>query len=271
MCKINAPLCILNTNMIATALVRTYNHPSYEDPYEAVQDYNRVVEAAAKHPNKGSTALSGIVELPRSRIRGWVDEDGMPDAARGLMVAKRHGWIKPGTDTNEALAVLTGHLLGGGSITVENYVPSVAVGRRVSVDDIEAVFRDVGVRPTRRHEDAVSRATEVLPAIHGSVLGRTLAAWGCPVGGRAAIETVPSIVDRVGKDGQAAFLDAYVRHRAVDYPNKATTRLHGRQPAAFHQAIAELIQQVTGEHASAGETAVTVSADAMRALNLVET
>ena len=256
--------------MIAAALARTYNHPSYEDPYEAVQDYNRVVEAAAKHPNKGSAALSTVIELPRGRIRAWVDDDGMPDAARGVMLAQRHDWIDPDDEMSVALAALAGHLLGGGSIATKNYVPSVAAGRRVSLDDIEDAFRDVGVRPTRRHEDLESRATEVLPVTHGSVLGRTLAAWGCPVGGRATVETLPAIVDHAGAASQAAFLDAYVRHRAVDYPNKATSRLHGQQPLAFHQAIAELITQVTAEHASAGERGVTVSAAAMRALNLAE-
>lgn len=256
--------------MIAAALARTYNHPSYEDPYKAVQDYNRVVEAAAKHPNKGSAALSTLVELPRSRIRTWVDEDGMPDAARGVMLAQRHGWVDPDPEMTEALTALAGHLLGGGSIAKQNYVPSVAVGRRVSADDIEAVFRDVGVPPTRRHENLESRATEVLPATHGSVLGRTLAAWGCPVGGRATVETLPAIVDHAGETGQAAFLDTYIRHRAVNYPNKATSRLHGKQPLAFHQAIADLITQVTAEHASAGDRGVTVSAAAMRALKLSE-
>ncbi|WP_141212700.1 hypothetical protein [Halorubrum sp. Ea8] len=256
--------------MIVAALARTYNHPSYEDPYEAVRDYNRVVEATANNPNKGSTALSTIVELPRGRIRAWVDEDGMPDAARGVMLAQRHGWVDPDGDMSVALAALAGHLLGGGSIAAKNYVPSVAAGRRVSLDELEEVFRDVGVHPTRRHEEFESRATEVLPATHGSVLGRTLAAWGCPVGGRATVETLPTIVDHAGEAGQAGFLDAYVRHRAVDYPNKATSRLHGQQPIAFHQAIADLIEQVTNEHASAGDRGVTVSAAAMRALNLAE-
>lgn len=256
--------------MIAVALARTYNHPSYDDPYEAVEDYNRVIEAAAENPNKGSAALSKVVELPRSRIRAWVDNDGMPDAARGVMLAQRHGWIEPDAEMSEALATLAGHLLGGGSISTRNYVPSVAAGRRVSPDDIEGAFRDVGVRPIRRHEDLESRATEVLPATHGSVLGRTLAAWGCPVGGRATVTTLPTIVDHAGKASQAAFLDSYVRHRAVNYPNKATSRLHGKQPLAFHQAIADLIREATGEHATAGDSGVTVSADAMRALNLTE-
>lgn len=256
--------------MIAAAFARTYNHPSYEDPYAAIQDYNRVVEAAAKHPNKGSTALSRIVELPRSRIRGWVDEDGMPDAARGLMVAQRHSWVDPDPETSEALAALAGHLLGGGSITEETYVPSVAAGRQVSLVELEDAFRNVGVRPTRRNEDVESRATEVLPATHGSVLGRTLVAWGCPAGGRKSVEDLPKIVDYAGEPGQIAFIKSYIRHRAVNYRDKATTRLHGQQPSAFHQAIANLIEQVTGETATVGNTAVTVSADAMRALDLVE-
>jgi hypothetical protein len=253
---------------VEAAIARTYNTPSYEDPYDAVQDYRRVEKAVAKHPNKGSAALSSVVELPRSRIRAWVDDDGMPDAARGVIDARRQGWIDPDGEMNTALAALTGHLLGGGSIAKKNYVPSVAAGRRVSPDGIAAAFRAVGVRPTRRHVEQESRATEVLPAAHGSVLGRTLAAWGCPVGGRATVETLPAIVEQAGNAGERAFIEAYVRHRAVEYSDKATTRLHGQQPAAFHQAIAELIEEVAGEHAHAGENAVTVSADAMRALNL---
>ena len=255
---------------VEVSLARTYNTPSYDDPYDAVQDYRRVQQVAAKHPNKGSTALSSVVELPRSRIRTWVDNDGMPDAARGVMDARRQGWITPDNEMRTALAALAGHLLGGGSIARKNYVPSVAAGRRVSPDKIAAAFRAVGVRPTRRHEEQGSRATEVLPATHASVLGRTLAAWECPVGGRATIETLPAIVAQASEADKTAFLEAYVRHRAVEYSDKATSRLHGQQPPAFHQAIAELIAEVTGEHAHAGDNAVTVSAAAMRALNLTE-
>ena len=93
---------------------------------------------------------------------------------------------------------------------------------------------------------------------------------GLSGGGRATVETLPAIVDHAGAAGQAGFLDAYVRHRTVDYPNKATSRLHEQQPIAFHQAIADLIEQVPNERASAGDRGVTVSAATMRALNLVE-
>ena len=81
---------------------------------------------------------------------------------------------------------------------------------------------------------------------------------------------LPAIVEQAGIAGKTRFLEAYVRHRAVEYPEKATSRLHGQQPSAFHEAIAELIMEVTKEHAYAGDNAVTVSAAAMRSLNITE-
>jgi len=77
-----------------------YNHPSYKNPYDAVRDYRRVQRAAANHPEKESAALSTILELPRSWIRGWVDEetDSMPDATREISVAQnKAGLAQPAT------------------------------------------------------------------------------------------------------------------------------------------------------------------------------
>ena len=265
-------MCSFEPTETEQRLARTYNHPSYEDPYDAVSDYRRVQRAAANHPDKGSAALSTIVELPRSRIRGWVDEetDSMPDAARAISVAQNKSWLDPTGDTAVALASLVGHLLGGGSITKRNYVPSISEGRRVSTSEITRAFRQVGVQSELRHEDSDNRATEVVPTEYGSILGRTLTAWGCPVGGRSEIQSLPELIDVVDDSGLEAFLKAYTLHRAVNYVEKATTRLQGEQPEGFHAAVAELIEQVTGETATYGSRGVTVSASAMRALGLDE-
>jgi hypothetical protein len=253
-------------------LARSYEHPSYDDPYDVVIDYRRVQRAAANHPNKGSTALANIVELPRGRIRGWIDDeaDRMPDAVRGINVAHNKGWVAPNDETARALSALAGHILGGGSITTQNFVPNVSEGRRVSVSAIQNAFRSVGVQSGRRHAEDKTRATEVIPTEHASILGRTLVAWGCPVGSRSNMTSVPEILDAVASRGRVAFLEAYILHRAVNYEQKATSRLQGQQPAGFHQAIAELIQTVTGEAASYDSRGVTVSAAAMRALELDE-
>lgn len=259
-------------SVIEQRLARTYDHPSYEDPYEAVQDYRRVQRAVANHPEKGSAALASIVELPRSRIRGWVDTEShcMPDAARAISNAHTKGWLDPTGTTARALAALAGHLLGGGGITERNYVPSICEGRRVPPATIESVLQQLDVPTTRRHTDSDNRTTEVVPTESASLLGRTMCAWGCPVGGRDEIDALPDLLDRIGPAGQTAFLEAYILHRGVNYPDKATTRLQGEQPQAFHQAIAKLIESVTGAAAQPSDRGVTVSAAAMRALGLDE-
>jgi hypothetical protein len=253
-------------------LARTYSTPSYDDPYNAVKDYRRVQRAAANHPNKGSSALSNIVELPRGRIRGWIDDDAdsMPDAVRAISVAQNKGWLDPTGNTAVALAAIVGHLFGGGSIAKENYVPSVCEGRRVSTSEIKHAFYQVGIQADTRHEESENRATEVVPAEYRSIFGRTLTAWGCPVGGRSEIESLPRLLDRADSEGLEAFLKSYILHRSVNYTKKATSRLQGDQPEKFHKAIAELIENVTGETASYGVRGVTVSAAAMRTLELDE-
>ncbi len=250
-------------------LARTYDHPSYDDPYDAVEDYRRVQRAAANHPNKGSQALSTVVGLPRSRIRSWVDGDGMPDAARAVSVAQNKGWLDPSGDTAVGLAAMTGHVLGGGSITEENYVPSVCEGRRVTTSDIDRAFREVGVQSDIRHEASENRATEVIPAEHASILGRTLAAWGVPVGEARPAE-LPVLLESVDTSSREAFLKAYIRHRGTNLPEKATTTCRAAYPRGFQSAFAEAVSEATGERASAGSDAVTVSAAAMRNLGLVE-
>ena len=257
---------------IEKRLARTYNTPSYDDPYDVVRDYRRVQRAAANHPNKGSSALSNIVELPRGRIRGWIDDDAdsMPDAVRAISVAQNNGWLDPAGATALALAALAGHLLGGGAITERNYVPSVCAGRRVSLAAVEPVFQQLGVTTTRRHTEIDNRASEILPAEHASIVGRMMVAWGCPHGGRSELTSLPDVLNQLGAAGKTAFLEAYILHRGVNYPRKATSRLQGDQPQAFHQAIAELIESVTGEQAKADKRGVTVPAAAMRELGLDE-
>lgn len=71
---------------IKARLARTCTHPSYDDPYDAVLDYQRVQTIAADNPDKGAAAIATIVELPRSRIRPWLD-GGMPDPVRAIATA----------------------------------------------------------------------------------------------------------------------------------------------------------------------------------------
>jgi hypothetical protein len=74
------------------ALARTYSHPSYADPYEVVEDYRRVAEYRLSHPDAGSTAVARALELPRSRVRPWLDGSA-PDPVHAVQDAQRNGWL----------------------------------------------------------------------------------------------------------------------------------------------------------------------------------
>ncbi|TYL38164.1 hypothetical protein CV102_13240 [Natronococcus pandeyae] len=71
----------------AEALARTDDGGPYADPWDAVQDYRAATRYATKHPNKGSYALSQALDLPRGRLRGWIDDGSAPDAARAVETA----------------------------------------------------------------------------------------------------------------------------------------------------------------------------------------
>jgi hypothetical protein len=256
---------------IEQRLARTYANPSYDDPYDAVEDYQRVQRVSANHPDKKSAALSNIVGLPRGRIRSWVDGDGMPDSARGVLTARSKHWISfdPDSDRAHALAELAGHVTGGGSITAETYTPAVTEARRVLHTDISKVFRSVGVQTTQRNTDSEHRSTEVIPADDASVLGRTLVAWGVPVG-ETNPTGLPELLKHVDSTGQERFVRAYILHRGTNLPEKATSTCRAEYPKSFHTAFAELAREITGEKVTAGENAVTVSAGAMRKLGIAE-
>jgi len=195
----------------------------------------------------------------------------MPDPARGVLTARSKSWINfdPSDEIAASLAALAGHILGGGSIASESYVSAVAEGRRASLADIEAAFRSVGVRTTRRHSETSNRATEVIPADDASILGRTLVAWGLPLGQTKPTE-LPELLDHVDDEARRRFVTAYILHRGTNAPDKATSQCLAEYPLAFQRALAELLEELTGERATAGEGSVTVSAAAMRELGVAE-
>lgn len=50
-------------------LAQTYNPPSYPDPADLLNDYDRVMDYASKHPEHGRTRVEKSLGLPPSRVR----------------------------------------------------------------------------------------------------------------------------------------------------------------------------------------------------------
>jgi len=253
----------------AQALARTYSDREYPDPWEKVLDYRRVQEYAAEHPKHGRTRVGNALDLPPSRVRGWLN-DGIPDPVRGIHTAIDYGWLDPDPDGDIAagLVELLAHILAGGSITNQTFVPAVATGQRVGVDEIEAAFERVGVETTVRHGTTDGRATEVIPAADGSVLGRCLVTMGAPSGDKVTLDSFPSTAWDAPESVQRSFARIYIDHRARIYPEKRTMVIQEKRSRDYLEGLREFLSTVTDESVTLGDRNVTISADAVRELGI---
>jgi hypothetical protein len=250
------------------SLARTYSDRVYPDPWEKVEDYQRVQAYAAEHPNAGRTAVGTALELPAGRVRPWLN-GGRPDSVRGIETASENGWINPECDMASALVELLAHILAGGSIN-ETFVPAVTPGRRVDCETIESAFAAVGVDTRRRHTNSNKRATELYPAADGSVLGRCLVAMGAPQGIKTKLDAVPAVVWEAPESLRRRFVEIYVSHRGLHFQTKATTRIQEERPESYVIDLHELITESVSGHVTHGESGITISADAVRELGLVD-
>lgn len=250
----------------ARSIARTYSDRVYPDPWEKVEDYQRVQAYAAEHPKAGRTAVGNALELPPSRVRGWLN-GGQPDPVRGIETASANGWLEPDCDMTGALVELLAHVLAGGSIN-ETFVPAISTGRRVDHAQIEDAFAAVGVDTHQRHADSDGRATELYPATDASVLGRCLVAMGAPHGGKTSLNALPAVVWESPESIRKRFVETYVSHRGAHFETKATTRIQEERPASYLKDLHGLITECVDGNVSIGERAVTISADAARELGL---
>ena len=237
------------------ALARTYDHPSYADPWEAVLDHRRVMDAAANHPDRGSQAIASMLEIPRSRIRPWLDDGSMPAAARAVQVADGTGWLVRDLDTDagRGLAGLVAWVFAGGSINQPWYVPYFAIRRsdEDSLDRLETVCRwyDVELQEADRADvDDHGRATEFRPTDNGSILGRCLAAAGAPVGAKSAADlSIPDWLHRAPYVVRQTFAAVYIAERATRIePYRYQFREENRDDGWLRE-LGEFIVDVAGD------------------------
>ena len=248
----------------AQDLARTYSDREYPDPWQKIVDYRRVREYAAEHPDHGRTRAGNSLDLPPSRVRGWLN-GGMPDSVRGIQTAIDHGWLDPDGTTTAAFVDLLAHVLAGGSIN-DTFVPAITVDDSVAIEEVRSVFEALGVGILTRNAEVDNRATEVVPATDASVLGRCLVAIGAPIGEKAGLDVFPQIVWDVPKSTRESFARIYVGHRALTYETKDTRVIQEDRSRAYLCDLRDVLTAVTGEPVSVGDGRVTVSAAAARRL-----
>lgn len=239
------------------ALARTYSHPSYADPWDCVQDYQRVLEYTGARTDLGSTAVASALDLPRSRIRPWMD-GARPDCVRAIQVAESREWLSNDMESPvfRGLTVFLAWIFSGGSLNSDWYVPYFVVN---DDDDAEVLYRaaelvDVELDMTRSASS--HRARELRPVEHASVLGRVLFLLGGPVGEKNPDSNVslPSFLPGATEIVRREFASIYVSNRGTVLKDRHDAiRIREERSRRYLRSIARFFSEVTGGETSRHE------------------
>ncbi|WP_159900760.1 hypothetical protein [Salinirussus salinus] len=244
----------MDRKALSKALAHTYG--GEYDSWERVEEYNDYLEYSSRHPNKGSTALAGALELPRSRIRPWMN-GSIPDPVRGIQTAASHGWLDLEWEGNmlRGLTIALSWMFSGGSIN-QSWVPAFAVERRTRWL-AEDVLDQLGVGYTVRHADTEERATELIPAADASVLGRVLVALGAPQGPKADDQlSLPLWLLDAPEPVRLTFAQTYITNRGTTRDDRPQQPVAFREErtAGYRRALRRLFESLVEEQAVSGDS-----------------
>jgi hypothetical protein len=237
------------------ALVRTYDPPAYADPWDCVEDFECVQQAAAKPPNKGSAALSSVVELPRGRIRSWLD-GSRPDCYRGLQTALSNGWIlDEWTPVGRALNCLAAWTLSSGAIN-DHWVPQWVADSPEERKALESHTAAAGISLEQNRPDdtmtpdGTRRAAEYRPTKDASVLGRVLSTWTGLQGDKDRTVRFPRYVGFAPDEVSPDFCRVYVAQRGVKRDEKERRpfrQLMADRSEAFRKDLLSQLRRVVDD------------------------
>lgn len=235
---------------IRKQLARTY--AGERDPWERVQEYHRTMEYASYHPDKGSSAVSNALNLPRSRIRPWLD-GSKPDPVHAIQTAESIGWleIEYSSSIFAGLNVLVASIFSAGSIRTDAFVPSITVDTNNDLERLQCAFQLVGVDHDTVHSSTSNRAIEIRPTEHASVLGRVLVALGAPAGdkNRASDLSLPEYLNDAPLGIRLDFASTYVRNRATpttDRPNHPLV-IREERSASYTEELRAFFSSIVGD------------------------
>ncbi|MFP8957157.1 hypothetical protein ACLI4Y_10535 [Natrialbaceae archaeon A-CW3] len=239
-------------------LARTFDGGAYDDAYEIVEQYRKATRYASKHGVKSSATASAL-DLPRNRLRTWIDDDGAPDVVNGINTARRYGWLNVTYDDRKftALNALVANVFSGGSIAEQYYRPSFALNHRGEdshvIDALE--LADVDYQLVT---DRPGRADEARPTKDGTVLGRVLVTLGAPIGPKAhQTLSLPEYLEDAPEDVRRLFVSCYLENRG--HRHGSILKFREERSRAYLDELAALIEDIAGGSVTVSEKNVTIS------------
>lgn len=239
---------VRDREQLARQVAETYA----DDSWKRVKQYRRVQQYCTTHPDQGSAAVASALNLSRSRVRTWVDNDGMPDPMRGILACEGHGWLdlNYGDPPFSGLNILLAWIFSGGSIS-SGFAPRFAIDGASDRHRITAAFERVGIdyRIERAHN--ANRGTEVVPVADVSLFGRALVALGAPQGAKHSDSdlSLPSFLSTAPQATRQAFAGTYVLNRGVENKSRANFPLQivEQRPSAFRRELLALFRELVDE------------------------
>ncbi len=206
-----------------------------------------------KYPEKGSSAASSALDMPRGRLRAWFD-GAKPDPAHAVEAADMNGWLDaaPGDRIFAALTICHGWVVAGGSIEATRWMPMFVVGDGDPVAGLRDCLDDLGVGVSISREGSERRAHELRPSVNGPVLGRFLhAILGAPLGRKTDGDlSLPRWLREAPFDTRLRWARTVVSLRGTPIDPARGYRLQMREedrPRDWYDSLGELFRELVGE------------------------
>lgn len=240
-----------DTSGVKEAVARTYSPAVDVDGWDLVQQYERVQEVVAAHPDWGRHRIAAAVgeNVPPGRVRGWAHGDVRPDSYRVLEVCDAYDMLSLSWDGEQfaELVFLVACVFTTGSVS-ETWVPSFTL-ENTRGERVRESLRRLGFQVRIVHDDSAKRATEARPVADASPLGRLLTVLGAPRGRKheTAGVTVPPWVSQAPESVKLRFSRAYVWTRGVVLPERPQTpvQIDEQRTQSFKQALGTVFESVT--------------------------
>lgn len=222
-----------NRETLAQGLATTYNNGRYTAAWRRVNEYREFREYVSSHPAATPYTVANSLDIPRGRVRGWMQDNTTPDPIRALQTAQRNNWLDltwsdaPFTAFN----VLVGWIFASGSITSQTMVPHLTVDTTTQPYVTKALERAEITEYRTVRSEAAKRATEVIPEQSASVLGRLLYSLGAPIGPKSSETslTLPDYLTGAPEHIRLNFARTYVWLRGTKRSDRPETPIQIRE------------------------------------------